>query len=519
MSNRCCFVALCFLCFFTNSTALDHPHQHPLMRHALWLLLLLAWASCAPLRAAGQALRPTTTPPTTVPVLDAATAWSFNSFYSPSTADTRLIESRWSILSGLCDDRASAISRGAQQSPIPIDTVAVDRTLHPLLLNWPSFSNFSLFLEVNKSLRVVPHPYVAPSLFDFNSDAAYVVTGIDFHSPSLHTVGGSRRDLELIIAHELRVDTPLEATSASSFAPLARNKSSAAEGASTVAYRAAKLVRVSVFFDVKDGFCANDVIDQMLHDYMPLYATGGPNVAISDPSPGLPSGFVASNPSLITQFHSGVAFVGDIATVVSSLLTSVNLERGPSALFTRSSTVALSELMPVDRSYVTYLGSLPYPPCTEDVRYYLLEQSVPMSMEQLSFIRAVLGVDQGLWNAATRGIAAQDAFTTDSFGATTASVVPTAANFGNIRGSQGLVASYLATARAALSPAQGALLPKQDIRDLPRRFVDFVGDRYVSAEPAVLRLNDDVDVMSLAGVILGSVALATAIIAARIASA
>jgi carbonic anhydrase len=40
-------------------------------------------------------------------------------------------------------------------------------------------------------------------------------------------------------------------------------------------------------------------------------------------------------------------------------------------------------LLPADRGYWTYMGSLTVPPCTEDVRWFILEQEVTLSRDQL----------------------------------------------------------------------------------------------------------------------------------------
>lgn len=44
----------------------------------------------------------------------------------------------------------------------------------------------------------------------------------------------------------------------------------------------------------------------------------------------------------------------------------------------------VSSLLPSDRSYYTYSGSLTTPPCTEGVRWIVLEEPIDMSAEQLS---------------------------------------------------------------------------------------------------------------------------------------
>ena len=39
--------------------------------------------------------------------------------------------------------------------------------------------------------------------------------------------------------------------------------------------------------------------------------------------------------------------------------------------------------LPADRGYWTYMGSLPTPPCTEGVRWFVYENEIPLSLDQL----------------------------------------------------------------------------------------------------------------------------------------
>ena len=50
-------------------------------------------------------------------------------------------------------------------------------------------------------------------------------------------------------------------------------------------------------------------------------------------------------------------------------------------------------LLPADRGYWTYLGSLTTPPCTEGVRWFVLEQEVSLSRDQLRVFAALFKVN------------------------------------------------------------------------------------------------------------------------------
>ena len=50
-------------------------------------------------------------------------------------------------------------------------------------------------------------------------------------------------------------------------------------------------------------------------------------------------------------------------------------------------------LLPPDKGYWTYVGSLSVPPCTEDVRWFILEQEVTLSRDQLLAFAALFKVN------------------------------------------------------------------------------------------------------------------------------
>ena len=47
-------------------------------------------------------------------------------------------------------------------------------------------------------------------------------------------------------------------------------------------------------------------------------------------------------------------------------------------------TIDVAQLLPEDRSYYTYMGSLTTPPCSEGVLWLVLKQAQPISPEQLA---------------------------------------------------------------------------------------------------------------------------------------
>ena len=44
----------------------------------------------------------------------------------------------------------------------------------------------------------------------------------------------------------------------------------------------------------------------------------------------------------------------------------------------------IADLLPADRSYFTYMGSLTTPPCSEGVLWMVMKQPVPISPEQVA---------------------------------------------------------------------------------------------------------------------------------------
>src|SRR6185295_19135818 len=66
-----------------------------------------------------------------------------------------------------------------------------------------------------------------------------------------------------------------------------------------------------------------------------------------------------------------------IQAVLNNLPLEKNLE------VAAASNLDLSQILPADRWYFTYMGSLTTPPCTEDVLWIVMKQPVQASPDQL----------------------------------------------------------------------------------------------------------------------------------------
>ena len=73
--------------------------------------------------------------------------------------------------------------------------------------------------------------------------------------------------------------------------------------------------------------------------------------------------------------------VGARQPVIQAVLNNLPLERGDE--ITAASQLDLAQLLPGDRRYFTYMGSLTTPPCTEDVLWIVMKQPVQATAEQL----------------------------------------------------------------------------------------------------------------------------------------
>ena len=73
---------------------------------------------------------------------------------------------------------------------------------------------------------------------------------------------------------------------------------------------------------------------------------------------------------------------GSAQAIVQSVWNNLPLEKGDEV---RAGTrIDLSQLLPEDRRYYTYMGSLTTPPCSEGVLWMVMKQPVPISVEQVA---------------------------------------------------------------------------------------------------------------------------------------
>jgi carbonic anhydrase len=70
-----------------------------------------------------------------------------------------------------------------------------------------------------------------------------------------------------------------------------------------------------------------------------------------------------------------------------------HLPTTPGATESVTDMVSPAGLLPADRGYWTYEGSLTVPPCTEGVRWFVFEQEVPLSRGQLRAFAALFKVN------------------------------------------------------------------------------------------------------------------------------
>jgi carbonic anhydrase len=78
---------------------------------------------------------------------------------------------------------------------------------------------------------------------------------------------------------------------------------------------------------------------------------------------------------------------GSAQSVVQTVWNNLPLEKGDEV--TAKGALDLSALLPTDRRYYTYMGSLTTPPCSEGVQWVVMRQPVTMSPEQLELFARI----------------------------------------------------------------------------------------------------------------------------------
>ena len=73
---------------------------------------------------------------------------------------------------------------------------------------------------------------------------------------------------------------------------------------------------------------------------------------------------------------------GSAQAIVQTVWNNLPLEKGDEVR--AGSRIDLSQLLPEDKRYYTYMGSLTTPPCSEGVLWMVLKQPVPISMDQVA---------------------------------------------------------------------------------------------------------------------------------------
>jgi len=67
--------------------------------------------------------------------------------------------------------------------------------------------------------------------------------------------------------------------------------------------------------------------------------------------------------------------------VVQSVWNNLPLEKGDEQA--ANAPIDLNQLLPTERGYFTYMGSLTTPPCSEGVQWMVMKQPVPVSADQI----------------------------------------------------------------------------------------------------------------------------------------
>lgn len=87
----------------------------------------------------------------------------------------------------------------------------------------------------------------------------------------------------------------------------------------------------------------------------------------------------------------GVMFIeGRVNPAIAQILQSLPSQKNVNAPLT--APLALTDLLPQNKSYYRFSGSLTTPPCTEGVRWLLLREPVELSAAQITAFSAALGM-------------------------------------------------------------------------------------------------------------------------------
>jgi len=73
--------------------------------------------------------------------------------------------------------------------------------------------------------------------------------------------------------------------------------------------------------------------------------------------------------------------------VIQTVLNNLPLEKGDE--FAAATTLDVNQILPENRRYITYMGSLTTPPCTEDVLWLVMKEPVQASADQLNLFRRI----------------------------------------------------------------------------------------------------------------------------------
>jgi carbonic anhydrase len=73
--------------------------------------------------------------------------------------------------------------------------------------------------------------------------------------------------------------------------------------------------------------------------------------------------------------------------VIQTVLNNLPLEKGDA--FAAATTLDANQILPENRRYFTYMGSLTTPPCTEDVLWLVMKEPVQASVDQLNLFQRI----------------------------------------------------------------------------------------------------------------------------------